>query len=374
MAEKRDYYEVLGINKNATQDEIKSAYRSLAKKYHPDINKSPDAPEKFKEVQEAYEVLSDAQKRQTYDQFGHAAFDQNGQNGFNGFGQQAGADFSDFGDLGDIFSSFFGGGSRRSSGPRKGADKGVRVKISFEQAVKGCKIDIPLDYVTTCEDCHGTGAANGTAFETCQSCHGSGRRRVRRQTIFGVMESEEACPDCGGTGKKITAKCNHCHGNGRVRVQKTITVNIPHGVDTGNTIRIAGKGEVGYKGGPNGDLIIQIEVIPSNTFTRKGADVYINIPISVADALMGCIVTVPTVSGDCDLVIPPCTEPNTILKMTGKGIVLPDSSRAGNQYVTITVKFPKKLNSKEEELIKSFQAEEDKKGNVFSWTKARRKK
>lgn len=376
MAEnKRDYYEVLGINKTATQDEIKSAYRKLAKQYHPDLNKSPDAPAKFKEVQEAYEVLSDQQKRAQYDQFGFAAFDNNGANGFqqgfNGFQQ---GDFGDFGDINDIFSSFFGGGSsraRRSNMPRTGEDKVVQVKINFDQAVRGTKVDIPLSYVQTCPTCHGSGAKSPDDVTTCSTCRGTGRVRTRRQTIFGVMESEEECPTCHGKGKTVKNYCDHCHGSGRVQVNETITVNIPQGVDTGDTIRIAGKGEPGVNGGESGSLIIQISVSPSQTFVRKGADVYINAPISYTDALLGATVTVPTVSGDCDLVIPPCTEPNTILRMAGKGITTP-KGKVGNQYVTINVKFPKSLNNEQKELIKKLDDIETKKGGFFNWFKKKK--
>lgn len=377
MAQKRDYYEVLGINKTATQDEIKKAYREKAKKYHPDINHDADAPEKFKEIQEAYECLSDPQKKQLYDQYGHAAFDANGQAGFNG----QGADFSnmgDFGDLNDIFSQFFGGGAtrggrRRDNTPRKGADRRVRVNLSFDQAVKGTKVDIPLDYVTSCPDCHGSGARSASDMETCPTCGGQGRVRARRQTLFGMMESEEVCPDCQGSGKKVRVKCPKCHGAGRVRVNETITVNIPRGVDTSDTIRIAGKGDAGVNGGPTGDLIIEISVSTSSTFTRKGPDVYINVPISVQDALLGTIVSVPTVNGEVDLTIPSCSEPNTILKMAGQGITLP-SGKVGDEYVTLSIKFPKKLNQKQTDLIKQFADEEESKGGIFSWLKGKKKR
>jgi molecular chaperone DnaJ len=384
MADKRDYYEVLGVSKTATPDEIKSAYRTLAKKYHPDLNHDADAPEKFKEVTEAYEVLSDPQKRQQYDQFGMAAFDNNGQNGFqqgfNGFsGQGQEGEGGDFGDINDIFAQFFGGGAsssggrRRSSGPRQGEDRGVTVKLSFDQAVNGTRVDIPLDYVRTCPNCHGTGARSEDDIQTCPTCRGQGRVRMRRNTIFGVMESEETCPDCGGSGKRVTAKCPNCHGTGRVKVQETITVNIPGGVDTGDKIRIAGKGNSGINGGPDGDLIIQIEVAPSQTFTRKGADVYISANISVSDALLGATVAVPTVHGDVDLNIPSCTEPDTILKMGGQGIRLPNG-RLGNEYVTVKVKFPKSLNGKQKDLVTQFDSEEDSKGQgFFAWLRHKKK-
>ena len=374
MAEKRDYYEVLGVDKNATQDEIKSAYRKLAKQYHPDLNKSPDAPEKFKEVQEAYEVLGNADKRKQYDQFGHAAFDNNGTNGFQGgFNGFQGADFGDFGDIGDIFSSFFGGGastsSRRSNMPRNGEDRVIQVNLSFDDAVKGTKVDIPLEYVDTCPHCHGTGAENPSDVTTCPTCRGTGRVRTRKTTIFGVMETEDACPDCHGSGKKVTHKCTQCKGSGRVKKSETITLHIPHGVDTGDRMNVRGKGEPGVNGGENGNLIVAFNVKPSQTFVRKGADVYINVPISISDALLGATITVPTVTGDCDLVIPSCTEPGTILRMANKGITLP-SGKTGNQYVTVNVKFPKSLDSEQKELISKFDDIESKKSNgVFSWLK-----
>ena len=381
MAEKRDYYEVLGVSKTATQDEIKSAYRKLAKQYHPDLNHSPDAPAKFKEVTEAYEVLGDPQKRAQYDQFGMAAFDNNGangfQNGFNGFGQGGeGFDAEGFDDFNDIFSSFFGGGSSRSRNsnlPRKGTDKQVLVNLSFDQAVKGTSIDIPLSYVTTCPDCHGSGAASPSDVHTCPTCHGSGRVRTRRQTILGMMETEEVCPDCHGTGKKVDRKCPHCHGQGRVQVNETITIKVPAGVDTGDKMRIAGKGNPGVNGGDNGDLLIQFEVSPSQTFIRKGADVYITVPVSYTDALLGATVTVPTVKGDCDLVIPSCTEPGTILKMQGQGITTPHG-KTGNEYETIQVKFPKSLSKEEKDLLSRLDEIEDSRSNgFFSWIRKKKR-
>lgn len=376
MAEKRDYYEVLGVDKNATQDEIKSAYRKLAKQYHPDLNKSPDAPEKFKEVAEAYEVLGNAEKRKQYDQFGHAAFDNNGANGFQGgFNGFQGADFGDFGDINDIFSSFFGGGARRGGRnmPQNGEDRVVQINLSFDDAVKGTKVDIPLDYMDVCPHCHGTGAENPSDVSTCPTCRGQGRVRVRKSTILGVMETEDICPDCHGTGKRVTHKCSQCKGTGSVRKQETITLNIPHGVDTGDRMNVRGKGNPGINGGENGNLIITFNVKPSQSFVRKGADVYINAPISIADALLGAVVTVPTVTGDCDLTIPACTEPGTILRMQNKGITLP-SGKTGNQYVTVNVKFPKSLSSEQKDLINKFDEAENKKGSIFSWLKRKGRK
>ena len=376
MAEKKDYYEVLGVDKNATQDQIQHAYRTLAKKYHPDLNHSPDAPEKFKEVSEAYEVLKDPQKRAQYDQFGHAAFDNNGangfQNGFNGFG--GGFSEADFGDINDIFSQFFGGGARgarRSNVPRKGADKKVTIKLSFDQAVNGAKVDIPLDYIKTCPDCHGTGAKSDQDIVNCPTCHGTGRVRTRRQTIFGMMESEGVCPDCGGTGKHVKNKCPTCHGQGRVRVSETITVNIPKGVDDGDVIRIAQKGDAGVNGGPNGDLIIAIQVSKSQIFERRGADIYTSVDVSLADALLGASVTVKTVKGDYTLNVPACTQPNTVLKMADMGVTLPNG-KVGSQYVKVNVVFPKSLNQEEKDLIRQFdEAESRKPQGVFSWLRSK---
>lgn len=376
MAEKRDYYEVLGVDKNATQDEIKSAYRKLAKKYHPDINKSPDAPAKFKEATEAYEVLGDPDKRKQYDQFGMAAFDNNGQNGFqNGFnGFQSNADFSDFGDLGDIFSQFFGGGSssRSRSVPRRGEDRIAETTISFDEAVRGTKVDVKVSYVAACPDCHGTGAETPDDIKTCPTCHGTGRVRTRRTTIFGMMESEEVCPDCHGTGKKITSRCHTCRGTGQVRQEETITINIPHGIDNGDRIKISGKGEPGVNGGPNGDLILVVHVSPSQKFVRKGADIYYNVPISVSDALLGAVVTVPTVTGEVDLTIPSCCEPGTILKMAKQGMTMPNG-KVGDQYVTVNVKFPKSLTAEQKELVQQFDSAEQKKGGIFNWLKRKTK-
>ncbi len=371
MAEKRDYYEILGIDKNATADQIQSAYRRLAKKYHPDLNHDPDAPEKFKEVTEAYEVLKDPQKRAQYDQFGHAAFDNNGANGFqqgfNGFGN-----FSegDFGDINDIFSQFFGGGrtSRGRNVPQRGADRKIQINLSFDQAVHGTKVDIPLDSIRTCPHCHGTGARSPEDITTCPTCKGRGRVRTRRQTIFGYMESEQACPDCGGTGKKVRVKCPQCHGQGRVRVSETLTVSIPEGVDNGDIVRSTGRGEAGINGGPDGDLILVIHVGESQIFQRKKADIYTSINVSLVDALLGATATVKTINGEFDLIIPPCTQPGTILKMGGMGVKLPKASRPGDQYVTVNVQFPKSLTAEEKELIQRLdEIESNKPQGLFSW-------
>lgn len=356
MAAKRDYYEVLGISRDASQDEIKSAYRKMAKQYHPDINKSPDAPEKFKEITEAYEVLSDAQKKAQYDKFGQGAFDSNGANGFSnanaGF-QQANFDFDD---IQDMFSTFFNqdeGGRPNTSSPLRGRDVQMQVTINFDQAVKGTKYSLHLDRDVECPYCHGTRAENPNYIKTCPTCGGRGKVRERKQTIFGVMESEGVCPSCKGSGKIITLKCTRCNGIGRVREKSDITVNIPTGIDNGDKLTIQGKGEGGYNGGPAGDLILIMKVKPSTEFKRQGADIYYNLEISLADALLGSIVTTPTVNGKVDLTIPPCTESGTMLKMGGKGITLP-SGKVGSQFVTINVKFPKMLSKEQRECIAKF--------------------
>ena len=377
MAEKRDYYDILGVSRDASDDQIKSAYRKLAKQYHPDLNHAPDAAEKFKEVTEAYEVPSDSNKRRQYDQFGRAAFDNNGQGGFSGFSGSGMNGGFDFDDLGDIFSQFFGGGrsSRGDNLPRKGADTLVNVTLTFDQAVHGCKVDIPLNHVRNCDECHGTGALHGTDFKKCPTCNGTGRVLTRRQTILGTMQTESVCPDCHGSGKIIVNKCTKCHGSGKVQSNETLTVNIPAGVDTGSQIRIQDKGKAGENGGPNGDLIIRITALESKIFKRDKENVSIDCPISFIDAILGCTVTVPTINGDCDLVIPQSCQPNTILKMTGKGIPSLKGQKSGDQFVNVIVKFPKKLTATQEELLKKFQEEEDKKGNsIFDIFKGKRKK
>ena len=354
MAEKRDYYEILGIDKNATADQIQSAYRRLAKKYHPDLNHDPDAPEKFKEVTEAYEVLKDPQKRAQYDQFGHAAFDNNGANGFqqgfNGFGN-----FSegDFGDINDIFSQFFGGGrtSRGRNVPQRGADRKIQINLSFDQAVHGTKVDIPLDSIRTCPHCHGTGARSPEDITTCPTCKGRGRVRTRRQTIFGYMESEQACPDCGGTGKKVRVKCPQCHGQGRVRVSETLTVSIPEGVDNGDMVRSTGRGEAGINGGPAGDLFILTEVMPDARFTRKGDDLNTTIEISYPQAALGCEVKVDTFDGVEKLDIPAGTQAGSKLRIKGRGMPRLRGKGNGDMNILVRVKVPKTLTAKERELL-----------------------
>ena len=362
---KRDYYEVLGISKNASEDEIKSSYRKLAKKYHPDLNKEVGAEEKFKEVQEAYDVLSDSKKRSTYDQFGHAAFDQNGgASGFNG-GFSGFNNFQDMDiDLGDIFGSFFGGGRRhsaRSNGPMKGNDSFLSIKISFMDSVNGKKIELPISFDEICNSCNGTGAETANDVVKCSQCNGTGHVRQRTQTLFGAMETQTVCPTCGGKGKIIRNKCSSCGGKGFKRTKIKIDVNIPAGINNGQQIRVSGKGERGLNGGPNGDLYIEVNVAKDNLFERKGNDIHVELTMNMVDASLGCVVEIPTVYGKVDLTIPEGSQNGQILKMKGKGIKDLRSAIYGDQYVHLKVETPKNLNAEQKELLNRFQEIESKK-------------
>ena len=366
MAEKRDFYEVLGVSKSATKDEIKSAYRKLAKVYHPDDKQTGDEA-KFKEIQEAYDILYDDQKRQTYDQFGHAAFDQSaggGAGGFNGF--QGG--FGDV-DLGDLFGSFFGGGRARSrgnsNGPRRGNDTLQRVEISFMDSINGKKVKLTVNYDQTCSKCNGTGAKDSSSIKTCSKCNGRGSIVRQQQTIFGVMQSETTCPDCGGTGKVVAEKCSECLGKGYKRVKSELDVNIPAGITNGQQIRIAGKGERGYNGGPNGDLYLEVIVKQHEYFTRQGNDIHINVPIDLVTACLGAKITVPTVYGDIEVNVPEGTQPNAILKVKGKGVKELNSSNYGDQYIHLQVKTPTKLSSEQRKLLTKFSEVTPKSESVF---------
>ena len=366
MAEKRDFYEVLGVSKSATKDEIKSAYRKLAKVYHPD-NKQTGDEAKFKEIQEAYDILYDDQKRQTYDQFGHAAFDQSaggGAGGFNGF--QGG--FGDV-DLGDLFGSFFGGGRARSrgnsNGPKRGNDTLQRVEISFMDSINGKKVKLTVNYDQTCSKCNGTGAKDSSSIKTCSKCNGRGSIVRQQQTIFGVMQSETTCPDCGGTGKVVAEKCSDCLGKGYKRVKSELDVNIPAGITNGQQIRIAGKGERGYNGGPNGDLYLEVIVKQHEYFTRQGNDIHINVPIDLVTACLGAKITVPTVYGDIEVNVPEGTQPNAILKVKGKGVKELNSSNYGDQYIHLQVKTPTKLSSEQRKLLTKFSEVTPKSESVF---------
>ena len=362
MATKRDFYDVLGISKSASKDDIKAAYRKLAKQYHPDLNKAPDAEKKFKEVQEAYDILFDEQKRAAYDQFGHAAFDQQGGGGnpFQGGGFGGFSGFQDV-DLGDVFGSFFGGGQRRSrqpSGPQRGADTQMRLRIDFMDAINGKKLTIPIQYDESCLTCAGSGARSSSDLETCRQCNGSGRQRVRQRTILGMMETEAVCDNCQGRGKKIKATCATCQGKCYNRTKTDIEVNIPAGINTGQQIRISGKGERGDLGGPNGDLYLEISINKHPHFNREGNDIHLEIPISFVDATLGVTLDIPTVYGDVSLMIPAGTQPDKVLKVKGKGVKDLRGQAAGDQYIHLKIETPTNLSKKQKDLLESFRSDE----------------
>ncbi len=357
MADKRDYYEVLGVDKNADDATLKKAYRNLAKKYHPDANPGEEAAEKFKEASEAYAVLSDSEKRKQYDQFGHAAFE-GGAGGAGGF-DFSGMDFGDiFGGFGDIFGDIFGGGrrsSRSNNGPMRGADVRVGVKLSFEEAVFGCKKEININFKETCSKCNGTGAKPGTSPETCTKCNGQGQYMSRQQTMFGVMQSVTTCSVCNGAGKVIREKCSDCYGLGYINTKKKVEVDIPAGIDDRQRYRVEGYGEPGRNGGPRGDLLVDVRVIPSTTFERDGMDLYTTTYISFAQAALGGDIRVKTIDGDVKFPIKPGTQTGTRIRLRGKGVChVHNKEVRGNQYSDLVVKVPTKLNSEQKELIKKF--------------------
>ncbi|WP_203361700.1 molecular chaperone DnaJ [Bacillus sp. REN10] len=344
---KRDYYEVLGVEKSASKEEIKKAYRKLSKKYHPDINKEAGADEKFKEVKEAYEVLSDDQKRAQYDQFGHTDPNQ-------GFG---GADFGGFGGFEDIFSTFFGGGGGRRrdpNAPRQGADLQYTMTIKFEEAVFGKETDIEIPKEETCETCTGTGAKPGTNPETCSHCHGSGQLNVEQNTPFGRIVNRRTCPYCSGTGKMIKEKCSTCGGDGTVTKMKKIHVKIPAGIDDGQQLRVSGQGEPGVNGGPSGDLFIVFRVLPHELFERDGDDIYCEIPITFVQASLGDEIEVPTIHGRIKLKVPAGTQTGTKFRLRGKGVPNVRGYGTGDQHIRVKVVTPTKLNEKQKNLLREF--------------------
>lgn len=349
---KRDYYEVLGVSKTATDAEIKSAFRKLAKKYHPDVSKEENAAEKFKEVQEAYAVLSDPDKRKKYDQFGHSAFQNNGggAGGFQGF------DGFDFGDMGDIFDDILGGfgfssNSRRSAnGPRKGNDVLYRMTISFDEAVHGCEKDIVLDTVDNCPNCHGEGGFNS---KTCPECRGSGTITSEQRTMFGSFLSKTTCPECHGTGNIFEKKCPDCNGKGKIRKNKTITVTVPAGIDSGNRLRLTGKGEAGENGGRNGDLYLEFTVKDHDFYKRNEDDIYIDLPLTITEAVLGCTKEVPTIYGNVELTIPSGTQSLDKLRLRGKGIENVNTKRKGDMYAVVKVIMPEKLTKEQKSLFES---------------------
>lgn len=351
--EKRDYYEVLGVEKTASQAEIKKAYRKLSKQYHPDINKEPGADVKFKEIAEAYEVLSDEQKRAQYDQFGHAGAQQ-GFGGGGGFGGFGGGGFDGFE---DIFSSFFGGGGSRRrdpNAPRKGADIEHSIIISFEEAVFGAEKEIELVRDETCDSCHGTGAKLGTTKDTCSTCRGTGQVSETVNTPFGQMANRRTCPTCHGTGSIIKEKCDTCHGAGKMKKRTKITVTIPEGIDHGQTMRVSGKGEAGVNGGPYGDLYVTVRVRQSDKFERDGDDIYYELPITFAQAALGDEIEVPTVHGKVKMKIAAGTQSGDRFRLRGKGVKNVQGYGQGDQHVIIKVVTPKKLNAKQKELLREF--------------------
>ena len=355
MADKRDYYEVLGVAKNATDDEIKKAFRTLAKKYHPDMHPGDkECEEKFKEAQEAYAVLSDAEKRKQYDQFGHAAFDGTG-------GGAGGFDFSnmDMGDIfGDIFGDFFGGGRRRTNdGPMKGQNLRTSVRITFEEAVFGCEKEIEMVLKDECMTCHGTGAKPGTSPETCPKCGGKGKVVYTQQSFFGTVQNVQSCPDCNGSGKVVKEKCPNCYGTGYISSKKKIQVSIPAGIDNGQSIRIREKGEPGINGGPRGDLLVEVIVSRHPTLRREEMNIFSTSQISFAQAALGGEIRINTVDGDVIYEVKPGTQTGTRIRLKGKGVPsLRNKAIRGDQYVDLVVQTPTNLNGEAKELLRQFDA------------------
>ena len=356
MADKRDYYEVLGVSKTASDDEIKKAFRTLAKKYHPDMHPGDkECEEKFKEAQEAYAVLSDAEKRKQYDQFGHAAFDGTG-------GGAGGFDFSgmDMGDIfGDLFGDFFGGGSRRrtNDGPMKGSNLRTSVRITFEEAIFGCEKEIEMVLKDECHTCHGTGAKPGTTPETCPKCGGKGKVVFTQQSFFGTVQNVQTCPDCGGSGKIIKDKCPDCRGTGYIASKKKIQVSIPAGIDNGQSVRIREKGEPGINGGPRGDLLVEVVVSRHPSLQRQDMNIYSTAQISFAQAALGGEIRIHTVDGDVLYEVKPGTQTNTRIRLKGKGVPsLRNKSVRGDHYVDLVVQTPTGLSADAKEALRQFDA------------------
>ena len=356
MAEqKRDYYEVLGVQKGATDTEIKKAYRKLAKENHPDLHPDDKAAEaRFKEINEAYEVLSDSGKRSRYDQFGFAGVDPN-------YGAGGGGGFDggfDFGDLGDIFGSFFGGGfgggTRTRTGPQRGESLRTRLTITFEEAAFGCEKDVSLERVEECGECHGSGAAPGTSPETCSHCGGSGQVQQRRQTAMGVFATTGPCPRCGGKGKIISSPCKKCGGSGQVRQRKNLKVTIPAGIDNGQIVSLRGQGNAGKNGGPAGDLQIVITVQPHSLFRRDGSNIYCDAPITFTQAVLGGELEIPTIDGKVKYDIPEGTQTGTTFRLRNKGIPNVNGRGRGDQFVTVHIETPRNLNREQKDALRKF--------------------
>lgn len=368
MAEKRDFYEVLGLDKSASEDDIKKAYRKLAKKYHPDLNPGDKtAEEKMKEVNGAYEILSDKEKKAKYDQFGHAGVDPNYGAG-GGYGGGFNGGFEDFGDLGDIFGSFFGGGfggssrqsSQRRSAPRRGDDISVRLSLTFEEAAFGCTKDITVQRVEKCSSCDGTGAKKGSHPETCPTCGGSGQVKTTQRTPFGVFQSSTVCSTCKGTGKIIKNPCDVCDGKGFVRKNFTVSVKIPAGINEGQTISVGGQGSAGANGGPNGDIYVTIEIKPHSIFTRKGSDVLVELPVTFVQATLGATLIVPTIEGKVEYNLPEGTQTGAVFRLRNHGIQNLNGRGKGDQYIKVNVEIPKNLSRAQKDILKKFdEAVED---------------
>ncbi len=359
MADKRDYYEVLGVDKSASDADIKKAYRNLAKKYHPDANPDdPTAEAKFKELNEAYSVLSDAETKARYDQYGHAGTDPNfgaggfGDGGFGGFGGFSGAEF----DLGDLFGDLFGGGRRtsRPNAPRKGADIETYITLTFEEAAFGCTKDIEFNRVENCSKCGGSGANGKDGVETCRTCNGTGQVRTVQRTPFGSMQSQRPCSACKGTGKIVKDPCSNCKGSGVSRIKKKISVNIPAGIDDGQRVILRGQGNHGTNGGTAGDLYVEVNVKPHKLFVRDGDHIRFEMPISFTEAALGAKLTVPTLEGESEFSIPEGTQSGSVFSLRGKGIPNVNGRGRGDIYVTVTVEVPKSLSSKQKDLLKKF--------------------
>lgn len=347
---KRDYYEVLGVSKGASEDEIKKAYRKLARQYHPDVNKAADAEDKFKEVKEAYEVLGDNQKRATYDQFGHVDPNQ----GMGGFGGAGG--FGDMGGFGDIFDMFFGGGGQRRNpnAPQRGADLQYTMTIEFKEAVFGKETDITIPRTEQCDNCHGSGASPGSKPETCSGCRGTGQQEIVQNTAFGRIVNRRVCSVCNGQGQIIRDKCGECHGTGNVKRQRKIHVKIPAGVDEGAQLRISGEGEAGLRGGPPGDLYIVIRVKSHDFFEREGDDIYCEVPLTFVQAALGDEIEIPTLSEKVKLKIPAGTQTNTYFRLKGKGVPRLRGYGTGDQHVKVVVVTPTNMSEQQKQLLREF--------------------
>ncbi len=361
MADKRDYYETLGVKKGCTEDELKKAYRTMAKKYHPDLHPGDKKAEaQFKEVSEAYEVLSDSDKRSKYDQFGHAGVDPN----FGAGGGYGGGFGGGFGDLGDIFGDLFGGGfgfggatrTRDPNGPIRGRDVATDMPLSFLEAALGCKKQIKVSRLESCAECSGKGTAKGSSAETCPDCGGAGQVRTQRRTPFGVIQSTGSCSRCAGKGKIIRDPCTKCKGLGRVRVSKTLDVNIPAGIDNGQTFVLRGQGDHGVNGGPAGDVNVVVSVRPDPVFERDGFDVWCEIPLTFAQAALGDEITVPTIDGKAKYSVPEGTQNATVFRLRGKGISFLNGRDKGDQYVRVFVEIPKSLSNKQKDALQNFDS------------------